>query len=214
MGRRRPITFPFFGDGIFKQEGPAWEHSRELLRPQFQHWQDDDMALFEDTVQDLFTALDKEIKKGNGVVDLQPLFHEFTLDTTSAFLLGESVKSLLEPEVEEGKGEVGEQSFAQAFNTAHIYIQKRYRLGNFYWASGGRKFRAACKLVNGFADQLIDRGLNWEKKDFARDGERSKYVFLDSVAEKVKARDALGGQAVSILTAGRDTTAAIMSWVL
>lgn len=214
MGRRRPITFPMFGDGIFTQEGPAWKRSRELLRPQFQHWQYDDMALFEDAVQDLFTALDREIEKGDGAVDLQPLFYKFTLDTTTAFLFGESVKSLLEPEGEESKGEVGEQGFAQAFNTAQIYIQQRYRLGNFYWASGGRKFRAACKLVNGFADQLIDRGINREKKDFAREGERSKYVFLDSVAEKVKTRDALRGQAVNILTAGRDTTAALLSWVL
>jgi cytochrome P450 len=214
MGPRRPITFPMFGDGIFTQEGPAWKHSRELLRPQFQHSQYDDMAIFEKAVEDLFTALDKEIETDGGVVDLQPLFYKLTLDTTTAFLFGESVKSLLEPEGKEKKGEVGEQNFAQAFNTAQIYIQERFRLGDFYWLSGGKKFRNACRLVNEFADQLIDRGLNRGKKEVAKEGGKGKYVFLDTVAEKVKTRDALRGQAVNILAAGRDTTAALLSWVL
>lgn len=210
MGPRRPITFPMFGDGIFTQEGPAWKHSREMLRPQFQHSQYDDMTIFEEAVEDLFTALEGEIEKGGGVVDLQPLFFKLTLDTTTAFLFGESVKSLslLEPE------EDGEHNFAQAFNTAQIYIQQRFRLGDLYWLSGGKKFQAACTSVNDFADQLIHHGLNREKKEVAKEGEKEKYVFLDTVAEKVKTRDELRGQAVNILAAGRDTTAALLSWVL
>lgn len=37
FGRRRDITFPMLGDGIFTQEGAAWKHSRELLRAPLQH---------------------------------------------------------------------------------------------------------------------------------------------------------------------------------
>lgn len=127
----------------------------------------------------------------------------------AAFLFGESVKSLRDTHTEE-KGETG---FAQAFNEVQIYIQKRFRLGDFYWVYGGKKFRAACKAVNNFADRLIDHGLNREKADSAS-GEKGRYVFLDTVAEAVKTKDALRGQAINILAAGRDTTAGLLSWVL
>lgn len=210
LGPRRPIMFPAFGDGIFVQEGPAWKHSREILRPQFNHSQYDDMDIFEEAVEDLFTAIDTTLEKEGGVLDFQPLFFKLTLDTTTAFLFGESVKSLRDTETEEQ----GEMGFAQAFNEAQIHIQQRFRLGDFYWMSGGKKWRAACKAVNDFADRLIDHGLNREKTDSAKVGEKGKYVFLDTVAEAVKTKDALRGQTVNILAAGRDTTAGLLSWVL
>ncbi|QDS75299.1 hypothetical protein FKW77_001309 [Venturia effusa] len=193
LGPRRPIMFPAFGDGIFVQEGPAWKHSREMLRPQFNHSQYDNMDNFEEAVEDLFTAIEAAQEKGNDAVDVQPLFFKFTLDTTSA-----------------DKGEMG---FAQAFNEVQVYIQHRSRLGDFYWLSGGKKFRKACKTVSDFADWLIDHGLRREKISSATAGQKGKYVFLDTIAEAVKTKEALRGQTVNILAAGRDTTAGLLSWV-
>jgi len=193
-----------FGDGIFTQEGHAWKHSRELLRPQFIHSQYDNMAVFEEAVKDLFDILPRE-----GVVDLQPFFAKLTLDTTTAYLFGESVRSLLDAE-EDSKDDIGEQSFAQAFNIAQSYIQDRFRLGNLYWLINGKKFRKSCRLVHSYADQLIDRNLNRHGKE----EEKGKYVFLDAVAENIPNRDALRGQTVNILVAGRDTTAVLLSWIL
>ncbi|KAE9989347.1 hypothetical protein EG327_002824 [Venturia inaequalis] len=209
LGPRHPIMFPAFGSGIFVQEGPAWKHSREILRPQFNHSQYDDMDIFEEAVEDLFISIDMTLKQDGGVLDMQPLFFKLTLDTTTAFLFGESVKSLRDTQTEEQEG----MGFAQAFNEVQIYIQQRFRLGDFYWMAGGKKFRAACKAVHNFADRLIDHGLNRDKADGAGAGGKKKYVFLDTVAEAVKTRDALRGQAINILAAGRDTTAGLLSWV-
>lgn len=132
------------------------------------------------------------------------------INIRAAFLFGESVKSLRDTQTEEQGG----MGFAQAFNEVQIYIQQRFRLGDFYWMAGGKKFRAACKAVHNFADRLIDHGLNRDKADGAGAGGKKKYVFLDTVAEAVKTRDALRGQAINILAAGRDTTAGLLSWVL
>lgn len=89
MGPRRKVMFPFFGDGIFTQQGDTWKHSRELLRPQFTHRQYEDLELFREAVDNLIDILPE-----SGVVDLQPLFFRLTLDTTTAFLFGDSVDSL------------------------------------------------------------------------------------------------------------------------
>jgi cytochrome P450 len=113
MGPRRAITFPMFGDGIFTQEGPEWKHSREMLRPQLQHKQYENLEVFQTAVDDLI----QRIQEGQGSLDLQPLFFRLTLDTTTAFLFGESVRSLITPEA------AGERTFATAFNTAQRWSQ-------------------------------------------------------------------------------------------
>lgn len=190
-----------FGDGIFTQEGAEWKHSRDMLRPQLQHKQYENLDVFRGAVNDLIRI----IREANGVIDLQPLFFRLTLDTTTEFLFGESVQSLTTPEA------VGEQTFASAFNTAQQWVTKRFRLLDLYWLINPPEFRKACKAINDFADQIIDRNLSPKR---GGGNESGKYVFLDAVAEKSKDRTALRGQIINILTAGRDTTACLLSWTL
>jgi cytochrome P450 len=199
MGPRRAITFPMFGDGIFTQEGDTWRSSRHMLRPQFQHKQYEDLTVFDEAIDDLLIAIEKDIN-GENIVDLQPLFFRYTLDTTTAFLFGESVKSLVAPQS-------GEQTFAEAFNIAQEYVAKRFRLLDMYWLIDGYKFRESCRKVNTFADRIIDKNLAKE-----RISENQKYVFLDSIAENTPDRATLRGHIINILAAGRDTTACLLSW--
>lgn len=201
MGLRRQITYPLLEDGIFTQEGAAWKHSRELLRPQFLHKQYDDLSVFKDTVDDLINVIEKE----GPVVDLQPLFFRLTLDVTTAFLFGESTCSL------QSDATADEETFATSFNLAQDYVAKRFRLLDLYWLTGGKEFRRACDRVKDFADQIIERNLS---RDPALDERQGKYVFLDSLAERAPDRNALRGQIINILTAGRDTTACLLTWTL
>lgn len=205
MGPRRAITFPMFGDGIFTQDGAAWKHSRETLRPQFLHKQYEDLEVFKPAVEDLMDAISESAAKHDNVVDFQPLFFRLTLDTTTAFLFGESIRSLKQPDI------AGEQTFADAFNLAQEYVAKRFRLLDLYWLIGGPKFHQACKKVHEFADQIIDRNLSRDRK--AKDNDKS-YVFLHSLAESTPDRVALRGQIVNVLAAGRDTTACLLSWTM
>ncbi|KAH8725091.1 cytochrome P450 alkane hydroxylase [Phaeosphaeriaceae sp. PMI808] len=199
MGPRRAITLPMFGDGIFTQEGPEWKHSRDMLRPQLQHKQYETLEVFREAVDDLISL----VQENDGVIDLQPLFFRLTLDTTTAFLFGESVRSLVTSE------DVGERTFATAFGTAQKWITTRFRLQDFHWLINGKEFRQACQDVHRFADQIIDRNLSSDRKNTDNAG---KYVFLDTVAKGTSDRAALRGQIINILTAGRDTTACLLSW--
>jgi cytochrome P450 len=201
MGPRRAITFPMFGDGIFTQEGPEWKHSRDILRPQLQHKQYESLDVLRTAVDDLI----QRVQEGSGLVDLQPLFFRLTLDTTTAFLFGESVQSLITPEA------VGERTFATAFNTAQRWVTNRFRLLDLYWLVDSREFRQACQDVHNFADQIIDRNLSSDRSGTEDTG---KYVFLDTVAKGTSDRTALRGQIINLLTAGRDTTACLLSWTL
>lgn len=169
--------FPFFGDGIFTQEGTAWKHSRELLRPQFVHKQYDNLDVFREAVDNLIDAIPKE-----GVVDIQPFFFRLTLDITTAFLFGESVDSLKKPE------STGGSTFATAFNVAQDFVAKRMRLQDLYWLVGGTEFTKACEDVHRFADQIIKRNLS---RDTRYEEEQRKYIFLDFLAKNTPDRTAL-----------------------
>ncbi len=195
FGRRRDLTFPLLGDGIFLQEGAAWKHSRELLRGPLQHRHYEHLDVFKQSVDDLIQTLSSQ----PDVVDLQPLFFLLTLDVSTEFLFGESVRSLKAPK------SASEQTFGNAFNTAQAVVAKRFRLPDLYWMIGGSKFQKACDDVHHFANQIIDRNLA------SRNSKRSG-VFLDLLAESTADRDALRGQILNLLAAGRDSTACLLTW--
>ncbi|RYP41433.1 hypothetical protein DL767_001071 [Monosporascus sp. MG133] len=199
-GPRRAITFPMFGDGIFTQDGEPWRHSRDILRPQLFHRQYENLEVFKEPLDDLLSALPEK----SGIVDLQPLFFRYTLDVTTAFLFGDSIRSL------KSSDNATENVFASAFDRAQAYVAKRFRLLDLYWLIGGKEFQDACKMVHQFADKVIDQNL---AKDTTA-GNENRYVFLKSVAKSCPDREALRGQIINILAAGRDTTACMLSWTL
>jgi len=202
FGPRRNIFYPLLGDGIFTQDGAAWKHSRELLKPQFTRSQYRDLDLFREHVNNLISCVPLTGKP----VDLQPLFFRFTLDTTTALLFGESVYCLKANDSNE------EQTFAESFNVAQDYLFKRYHLLDLYFLIGGRKFKNACTSTHNFVDEIAERGLrtladsNQEKPD--------RYLFLNVIAQNSPNRIALRDQLLNILLAGRDTTACLLSWTL
>jgi cytochrome P450 len=196
MGPRRKITLPMFGDGILTQEGDDWRRSRKRLSPQLHQRQYKDLEVFRKPVEDLIDHL-----KRSGVVDLQPLFFRLTLDTTTAFLFGESVRSLVAP------GATGERTFATAFDTAQRWVTNRFRLLDFYWLVDGKEFRQACRDVHAFVDELINRSLSLGNS-------KTSSSFLNALANSTPDRKALRGQIINLLTGGRDTTACLLSWTL
>ena len=169
-----------------------------MLRPQFLQQQYKDLNVFRDHVDNLIACLPE-----NGeVIDLQPLFFRFTLDTTSGFLFGESTYTLKRGQSNDGL------NFAKAFDTAQDFVVKRFRLLDLYWLIGGSKFNQSCSLAHKFIDGIItQRQASIDKTQEKRDG----YVFFDAVAEASPNKEALRGQLLNILLAGRDTTACLLS---
>jgi len=173
-----------------------------MLRPQLVYRQYEDLELFREPVEDLLQVL----PQSGGVVDFQPLFFQLTLDVTTAFLFGKSIHSLKDPK------DSKEKTFAHSFDTAQKYVAYRFRLLDLYWLIDGPKFREACTNVNNFADRIIDQNLS--SSETAEGQGDGKYVFLKSLAKACPDRAALRGQIINILTAGRDTTACLLSWTL
>ena len=200
---RYEVFAPLLGHGIFTQEGPAWKHSRELLRNQFVRTQYQKSDSFSEHVDNLLACL----PASKGVIDLQPLFFKFTLDTTTALLLGRSVYSL--------KGELVAdteiRAFAKNFDIAQGGLAKRFRLAPWHFFYSPPKFRRACAEVHRFVDNYIrERDTNSQKEGDMP----SSDSFVDQLAQEASSHTMLRDQLLNILLAGRDTTACCLSWTM
>ena len=198
---------PLLGSGIFTQEGDAWKRSRELLRKQFARakYQNLDRS-FGEHVDNLIACMPSE-----GNVDLQPLFFNLTLDTTTALLFGRSVYSLRASIDQDTENKL----FAESFNVAQAGLAKRFRLAPFHFLYSPPSFRRACHNVHRFLEGYIRKQKLLEGCERPGSAESDSISwFVEEVAAGCTSETSLRDQLLNVLLAGRDTTACCLSWTL
>ena len=72
LGHRNKALAPLLGQGIFASDGPMWEHSRAMLRPNFVRSQVSDIGVYERHVSNLIA----KIPQDGSTIDLQYLFFQ------------------------------------------------------------------------------------------------------------------------------------------
>lgn len=203
FGVRHGVFSPLLGSGIFTQEGPAWKHSRELLRNQFVRTQYRNLDHFCEHVDNLLACL----PSAKATIDLQPLFFKLTLDTTTTLLLGRSVHSLRAEVI----ADADIRAFAVSFDIAQGGLATRFRLAPWHFLYSPPHFRSACSTVHRFVDNYIQERSTRKRKDFKAQASDS---FIDQLAQDTNSHQALRDQLINILLAGRDTSACCLSWTM
>ncbi|MCJ1396047.1 hypothetical protein MMC18_008934 [Xylographa bjoerkii] len=204
--RKRNLT-PFLGDGIFTTDGLAWQHSREMLRPTFVRSQIGDLGALERHVEHLI----QRIPRDRSMVDLQPLFFRWTLDTATEFLFGDSVESLA-PGIENASS----SGFERPWDYCISVLSGEGKLGIWiiflpYWMD--RHLQRGIKQINDWVDALVEKGLSTEIGDKASSSSSlsSRYVVLHELASQITDKVRIRSELLSVLLAGRDTTASLLS---
>ncbi|OJD23898.1 hypothetical protein ACJ73_04746 [Blastomyces percursus] len=195
-----------FGHGIFTTDGPQWEHSRTMLRPNFNRAQVADLAIFERHIQSLIQVIPTD----GSTVDLQPLFFHLTVDTATEFLFGESADTL-----HKSTNPLTGENFGEAFTycTTEIGNSLRFGLLDRYFKTD-KRFERDQKLIHDFADRYVMKALEHfrdEKAGRLPVQEKGRYVFLQELAKQTQDPIALRSETLNILLAGRDTTASLLA---
>ena len=198
LGRRNSAMKAMIGDGIFTQDGPAWKHSRELLRRNFVRMQYQNLEGFREHMENMIEAL----QDSAGIVDLQPFFYRLTLDTTIAMILGQSVESF--------RHELGDL-FSRSFDRASSVTAQRLRLGDVYWVYIPKGFVTACQTIKRYTDQFVKDALQRDRDDKQKSDE---YTFIQDLYIEHQNIRLVRDQVINVLIGGRDTTATTMSYVL
>ena len=211
LGPQRKAFLPLLGAGIFTTDGAAWQHSRELIRPNFVRSQVGDLDTFERHVNHLIQAIPRD----GSTINLQDLFFRLTIDSATEFLFGESTNCLAP-----GTSTESSNAFAEAFNRSQEAIGSHARLGILRHLLPDSQFKRDVKTVHDFADRYVNRALEYrqthdvEKADLQPNG---RYVFLNELAKGTTDPVQIRSDLLNVLLAGRDTTASLLSnvwWIL
>lgn len=205
--RRREAMAPLLGRGIFGADGDQWRHSRAMLRPNFAKHQLRGFDMPEDHFQRLLALIPTDEE---AVVDLQDLFHKFTMDTATEFLFGRAIGSLSMAKEE------ATDAFSHAFEVAMDALATAIRLGPIAKVFTSRKVARARKEVHAFVQRFVDEALEYRGKSAAvespdTDGGSGRYVFLHELAKLTTDPQVIRDEVLSALLGGRDTTASLLS---
>lgn len=202
VGKRRAEAFePLIGHGIFTADGSSWEKARKLVKPSFSRAQLDDISSFEPHLQNFMARLPAD----GETVDLQPLFHDLTLDVSTDFLFGESTNVLSST-----KAASAGRSFGAAFDRAQKSVVGAFALGSIAWLDPTSKFKEDQKTVEDFMSGFVEKALSKENIDTAKQ-QQGRYSFAEEFAKLTDDPAMIRGGLLNLLLAGRDTTASLLS---
>ncbi|KAK2783502.1 hypothetical protein FQN52_009622 [Onygenales sp. PD_12] len=194
----------FLGDSIFATDGELWSRSRHLIRPMFARDRIVDTEIFEKHIHKLIPMLGGSKNPNQSkVVDVQPFFFQFTLDAATDYLLGHSVDSLDNPKT----------IFAESFQYVLHRQAIMFRSGPISPLMSRVEFRANLKKMDDFMQPFIDEVLSMTPEELEKRLAKQD-TFLHALARFTRDPKVIRDQLVAILLAGRDTTAATLSFCL
>ncbi|KAH8148963.1 uncharacterized protein LAJ45_06938 [Morchella importuna] len=196
--------------GIFTKDGPEWKESRALLRPSFDRASVADLSALETFVTRTIAKINASPgSDGYHEVDLQALLLELTMDASTDFLFGSPIGA------QEGRVSAeGQMSFSESFDVSQDVVSIRFTLNDLYWLVNPKRFRIAITVVHKLVGHYVTRALQKHNsnssadKPYTKDTSTSgKYIFLEALSQKTQNPQVLQDQILSVMMAGRDTTA-------
>ncbi|KAH8908006.1 cytochrome P450 [Coniochaeta sp. PMI_546] len=205
-GPRLLATLPILGNNsVFTTNGEAWHHNRAMIRPSFVRDQVADLACFDKHTSNMI----RRIPTDGSTVDMQQLLQDMTMDSSSDFLLGYSTNMLTDNPAP------GADDFIKAFHLANEECAKMGRINPLLFKLPNKALDANIKIEREFIRSYLRKAAADRKERLAR-GEPKKrsYVFLDELLDQGHAEEYLMDQLLSVMIAGRDTTAMAITTAL
>ncbi|CRG91287.1 hypothetical protein PISL3812_08335 [Talaromyces islandicus] len=192
---------PFLGDSIFTTDGKSWSNSRQLIRPMFIKDRISDLEIFERRTQVMMGLFGQP----GQTFDIMDLFYRMTLDVTTEFLLGHGIQSLENPKAE----------FVKAFTDVQRKQMTLTVLQPIHQLVPKGEYHRGIKTINDFVVPFVQEALNLPPEELEKRSRSEKsFTFLHSLANFTRDPKVIRDQVVAVLLAGRDTTAATLSWFI
>ncbi|PKI77758.1 hypothetical protein CRG98_001882 [Punica granatum] len=210
-GYNHSLLSDLLGDGIFTVDGEKWRKQRKISSYEFSTkvLRDFSSAVFRTNAAKLANILSK-VAVNNQVVDMQDLFMKSTLDSIFKVAFGVELDSMC------GSSEEGTK-FGNAFDDASSmtlwrYVDVFWKIKKFLNIRSEAKLKKNTKIINTFVSKLIRskiEQMNNSKDDPSMKKEDILSRFLHAnETDETYLRDII----LSFIIAGKDTTAATLSW--
>ncbi|KAF9020876.1 cytochrome P450 [Hymenopellis radicata] len=197
----RDVMKPVLGSGIFNADGDMWRFHRTLSRP--------------------FFSRDR-IGFAWGPVDFQDLIQRFTMDTATEFLFGACVNSLSSalPYPHDTASASAADTFSDAFLKTMLVLAHREKTRLLWPLQEIKKnlLHEHMEKVNAYIYPIIDAAMQRNKQVDAEnmngDEDDAGDTLLDHLVRATDDVSIVREEIINILIAGRDTTAATLSFVV
>ncbi|KAI3886023.1 hypothetical protein MKX03_003604 [Papaver bracteatum] len=201
------------GDGIFAVDGDKWRHQRKISSYEFSTrvLRDFSSVVFQKNAAKIARVI-SDNANSNLSMDIQDLFMKSTLDSIFQVAFGIELDSMC------GSSEEG-ALFANAFDdssaaTSWRYIDISWPIKRFLNIGSESTLKKNIKVIDGFVYKLIHTKIELISNS-PNDSSMKKHDilsrFLESnVTDPKYLRDII----LNFVTAGKDTTAATLSWFL
>ncbi|KAF8125693.1 cytochrome P450 [Mycena galopus ATCC 62051] len=232
----RVIFEPLLGSGIFSADvTQILRFHRAMTRPFFKRDRVSDFELFDRHSNDAIAAIQSRLREGYPI-DFQDIVSRFAMDSSSEFLFGHNAHTLsaglpypsnVAADIASTTSSNGSNAFARALNLAQDVTMGRGALGAAwpvaeFWHN---KLTEPIRVVREFLDPILSeavarrRANGGEKVENAdthagdrevQEGETLVEHLLHYVHDHTMLRDEI----LNISTAGRDTTACLLTFVV
>ncbi|KZT21756.1 cytochrome P450 [Neolentinus lepideus HHB14362 ss-1] len=220
------------GTGVFNSDGDMWKFHRSMTRPFFSRDRISHFDIFDRHGEEAIGKMKQRFAEGYAI-DFQDLVSRFTLDSATEFLFGNDVGSLSAQlpypygikapasalHVASPPTSAETREFAKAFAEAQEVSADRTRFGSTWplFEIAHDKTKVPMKVVGGYIDKILEEALRKHKQiestdcgEDADDGETLMEHLIKFTSDRVVLKDEI----LNILLAGRDTTAATLTFVV
>ncbi|XP_072963442.1 cytochrome P450 704C1-like isoform X2 [Typha angustifolia] len=209
------IMRDLLGDGIFAVDGEKWRHQRKIASYEFSAkvLRDYSSAVFRENATEL-AGIVSDMALSNQMMDMQELFMKATLD--SIFRIGFGCElGVLSGSNKEGK------AFAKAFDETNRQLLTRYfdvfwKIKRFLNIGSEAIMKKNVKLIDDFVYKVIDRKIEQMSKQ-QQETMKKEDILSRFLLERERDPDNINERylrdiILNFMIAGRDTTAATLSW--
>ncbi|RDX53656.1 cytochrome P450 monooxygenase pc-3 [Lentinus brumalis] len=222
------FTDAIFGTGVFNADGDLWKFHRSMSRPFFTRERISDFDLF-DRHADLALNLIRERAKANMPFEFQDLVSRFTLDSATEFLFGNCVNSLhspipyphdMSPFGVDQEPKTVKEKFPKAFADLQRVVSERPRIG-WLWPMKEifeSKTQKDMAIVDAFLEPILQEAIRKKEEnvkaglDLDNKESQENETLLDHLVRQTSDATILHDETLNILLAGRDTTAAALTF--
>jgi cytochrome P450 len=180
-------------------DGAFWEHSRALIKPTFARAQIADLTSYDIHVNHLLALIPTD----GSTVDLQPLFARLALDSSTEFLFGESMRSLMP------NCGIDSKDFLGTYNYGQRGVGMRMQLPRWNIFTRDKKFWDSCKIASDFVNKYVEKALAHAASTSSDCKE--KYILAYELAKETKDRVDIRNQLLNIFLPGHDATAVVLT---
>ncbi|KAF7344029.1 hypothetical protein MVEN_01692400 [Mycena venus] len=187
------------GFGVFNADDEMWKFHRTMSRPFFNRERISDFDLFDKHARDVLSLMKQRLAQGYAI-DIQDCVSRFTLDSATEFLFGKSVDSISAglplPRIRSYP-----QLCSQILMTERAAFSTKWPLREF-WKDRVKPHRTIAD-----AKEAVRQG-----EEGKLDGEHE--TFLSHLVEATDNKEVIRDSIFNILVAGRDTTAATLTFAV